>query len=169
MDNPGQAQTRRAVSAAVIGNVLEWYDFAVYAYVAVYIATTPYSRMEFCGFASTGCRTLSRRRATIAPFEEAGGGAPSTSTGLPSLPFGRMRSARSAFVSSAGSSVPIATMSSSPNVARKSHRAAVAPSLTAVHSVKRPPVARALRAITGPAFGGPSTSQKRPAAMATAR
>src|SRR5437764_10328124 len=31
-------QTRRAVSAAVIGNVLEWYDFAVYAYVAVYIA-----------------------------------------------------------------------------------------------------------------------------------
>ena len=33
-----QAQTRRAVSAAVIGNVLEWYDFAVYAYVAVYIA-----------------------------------------------------------------------------------------------------------------------------------
>ena len=38
MDNPGQAQTRRAVSAAVIGNVLEWYDFAVYAYVAVYIA-----------------------------------------------------------------------------------------------------------------------------------
>ena len=36
MDN--QAQSRRAVSAAVIGNVLEWYDFAVYAYVAVYIA-----------------------------------------------------------------------------------------------------------------------------------
>jgi MHS family proline/betaine transporter-like MFS transporter len=33
-----QSQTRRAVSAAVIGNVLEWYDFAVYAYVAVYIA-----------------------------------------------------------------------------------------------------------------------------------
>jgi MHS family proline/betaine transporter-like MFS transporter len=31
-------QTRRAVSAAVIGNVLEWYDFAVYAYVAIYIA-----------------------------------------------------------------------------------------------------------------------------------
>jgi MHS family proline/betaine transporter-like MFS transporter len=38
MNSPGQAQTRRAVSAAVIGNVLEWYDFAVYAYVAVYIA-----------------------------------------------------------------------------------------------------------------------------------
>ncbi len=33
-----RTQTRRAVSAAVIGNVLEWYDFAVYAYVAVYIA-----------------------------------------------------------------------------------------------------------------------------------
>src|SRR5688572_3260971 len=33
-----QTQPRRAVSAAVIGNVLEWYDFAVYAYVAVYIA-----------------------------------------------------------------------------------------------------------------------------------
>jgi MHS family proline/betaine transporter-like MFS transporter len=32
------ADTRRAVSAAVVGNVLEWYDFAVYAYVAVYIA-----------------------------------------------------------------------------------------------------------------------------------
>lgn len=37
MDVP-KDQTRRAVSAAVIGNVLEWYDFAVYAYVAVYIA-----------------------------------------------------------------------------------------------------------------------------------
>ena len=36
MDN--QTQSRRAVTAAVIGNVLEWYDFAVYAYVAVYIA-----------------------------------------------------------------------------------------------------------------------------------
>ncbi|MEA2878093.1 MAG: transporter, family, proline/betaine transporter [Hyphomicrobiales bacterium] len=33
-----QTQTRRAVSAAVIGNVLEWYDFAVYGYVAVIIA-----------------------------------------------------------------------------------------------------------------------------------
>src|SRR4051812_14841251 len=31
-------QTRRAVSAAVIGNVLEWYDFAVYAFVAGYLA-----------------------------------------------------------------------------------------------------------------------------------
>ena len=33
-----QTQSRRAVTAAVIGNMLEWYDFAVYAYVAVYIA-----------------------------------------------------------------------------------------------------------------------------------
>src|SRR4051812_42840159 len=38
MDNSHQAQTRRAVSAAVIGNVLEWYDFAVYGYVATIIA-----------------------------------------------------------------------------------------------------------------------------------
>ena len=37
MDVP-QNKTRQAVSAAVIGNVLEWYDFAVYAYVAAYIA-----------------------------------------------------------------------------------------------------------------------------------
>src|ERR1043166_503721 len=37
MDMP-KDKTRKAVSAAVIGNVLEWYDFAVYAYVAVYIA-----------------------------------------------------------------------------------------------------------------------------------
>jgi MFS transporter, MHS family, proline/betaine transporter len=31
-------KTRTAVSAAVIGNVLEWYDFAVYGYVATLIA-----------------------------------------------------------------------------------------------------------------------------------
>ena len=37
MDN-GQARTRRAITAAVIGNVLEWYDFAVYAFVPVIIA-----------------------------------------------------------------------------------------------------------------------------------
>jgi len=30
-------QSRRAVTAAVIGNVLEWYDFAVYGYVAAII------------------------------------------------------------------------------------------------------------------------------------
>ena len=36
MDN--QTQTRRAVSAAVIGNVLEWYDFAVYGYIASILA-----------------------------------------------------------------------------------------------------------------------------------
>jgi MHS family proline/betaine transporter-like MFS transporter len=38
MDVSQDTKTRRAVSAAVIGNVLEWYDFAVYAYVAAYIA-----------------------------------------------------------------------------------------------------------------------------------
>src|SRR5205085_11337993 len=38
MDVSQDGKTRRAVSAAVIGNVLEWYDFAVYAYVAIYIA-----------------------------------------------------------------------------------------------------------------------------------
>src|SRR3712207_4647642 len=32
------SERRRAVAAAVIGNVLEWYDFAVYAFVAVIIA-----------------------------------------------------------------------------------------------------------------------------------
>src|SRR5512144_2701586 len=31
-------KSRRAVVAAVIGNVLEWYDFAVYAFVATIIA-----------------------------------------------------------------------------------------------------------------------------------
>ena len=31
---------RRAVTAAVVGNVLEWYDFAVYAYMAGVIAKT---------------------------------------------------------------------------------------------------------------------------------
>ena len=34
---PTSAQSRRAVTAAVIGNVLEWYDFAVYGYVAAII------------------------------------------------------------------------------------------------------------------------------------
>ena len=38
MDVP-KDKTRQAVSAAVIGNVLEWYDFAVYGYVASFIAT----------------------------------------------------------------------------------------------------------------------------------
>src|SRR6516162_2363735 len=32
------SDTNKAVSAAVIGNVLEWYDFAVYAFVAGIIA-----------------------------------------------------------------------------------------------------------------------------------
>src|ERR1041384_4301780 len=35
---PQAGQTRRAVTEAVIGNVLEWYDFSVYAFVAVIIA-----------------------------------------------------------------------------------------------------------------------------------
>lgn len=36
---PGQSTTaaRRAVSAAVVGNVLEWYDFAVYGFLAAII------------------------------------------------------------------------------------------------------------------------------------
>ena len=37
MDIP-QDKTRQAVSAAVIGNVLEWYDFAVYGFVAVILS-----------------------------------------------------------------------------------------------------------------------------------
>lgn len=35
---PTEAESRRAVSAAVVGNVLEWYDFAIYGYVATIIA-----------------------------------------------------------------------------------------------------------------------------------
>ena len=35
---PTSAQSRKAVAAAVIGNVLEWYDFGVYAFVATIIA-----------------------------------------------------------------------------------------------------------------------------------
>jgi len=35
---PGQAERWRAVGAAVAGNILEWYDFAVYGYVATIIA-----------------------------------------------------------------------------------------------------------------------------------
>jgi MFS family permease len=31
---------RRAVTAAVVGNILEWYDFAVYAYMASVVAKT---------------------------------------------------------------------------------------------------------------------------------
>ncbi len=34
MHEPQEIQVRQAVGAAVIGNVLEWYDFAVYAYLA---------------------------------------------------------------------------------------------------------------------------------------
>jgi MHS family proline/betaine transporter-like MFS transporter len=38
MQQLNTSDTRKAVSAAVIGNVLEWYDFAVYAFVAGIIA-----------------------------------------------------------------------------------------------------------------------------------
>jgi len=38
MRSPAPAQARRAVAAAVAGNVLEWYDFAIYAYMATIIA-----------------------------------------------------------------------------------------------------------------------------------
>jgi MFS family permease len=31
------AQTRRAIAAGMIGNVLEWYDFAIYGYFATQI------------------------------------------------------------------------------------------------------------------------------------
>src|SRR5215831_15437242 len=33
-DEMNSAQTRRAIAAGVIGNVLEWYDFAIYGYFA---------------------------------------------------------------------------------------------------------------------------------------
>ncbi|MFI4988177.1 MAG: MFS transporter, partial [Alphaproteobacteria bacterium] len=35
---PADASMKQAVAAAVVGNVLEWYDFSVYAYVATTIA-----------------------------------------------------------------------------------------------------------------------------------
>jgi MHS family proline/betaine transporter-like MFS transporter len=35
---PDQTKSRKAVTAAVVGNVLEWYDFAVYGYLATVIA-----------------------------------------------------------------------------------------------------------------------------------
>ena len=35
---PASSQSRRAVTAAVIGNVLEWYDFGVYGFVAAILA-----------------------------------------------------------------------------------------------------------------------------------
>jgi len=38
MNNPERRERRRAVTAAVVGNVLEWYDFAIYAYMATVIA-----------------------------------------------------------------------------------------------------------------------------------
>jgi MHS family proline/betaine transporter-like MFS transporter len=38
MNDETLTDTRRAVGAAVVGNVLEWYDFAVYGYLATIIA-----------------------------------------------------------------------------------------------------------------------------------
>jgi MHS family proline/betaine transporter-like MFS transporter len=38
VSSPPSSPARRAILAAVIGNVLEWYDFAVYAYMATIIA-----------------------------------------------------------------------------------------------------------------------------------
>ena len=35
---PTHAESRRAISAAVVWNVLEWYDFAIYGYVATIMA-----------------------------------------------------------------------------------------------------------------------------------
>ncbi|MBE9604479.1 hypothetical protein IAI18_06350 [Acetobacteraceae bacterium H6797] len=35
---PTREQTRRAVGAAVIGNVLEWYEFSAYGFVATILA-----------------------------------------------------------------------------------------------------------------------------------
>lgn len=37
---PTPAQRRRAATLATLGNVLEWYDFTVYGFLAVYIAAT---------------------------------------------------------------------------------------------------------------------------------
>jgi MHS family proline/betaine transporter-like MFS transporter len=38
MSTPRAAGSRRAVTAAVLGNLLEWYDFAVYGYLALILA-----------------------------------------------------------------------------------------------------------------------------------
>jgi MHS family proline/betaine transporter-like MFS transporter len=38
LTTPPSSPARRAILAAVVGNVLEWYDFAVYAYMATIIA-----------------------------------------------------------------------------------------------------------------------------------
>jgi MFS transporter, MHS family, proline/betaine transporter len=38
MSTPRAGNSRRAVTAAVIGNLLEWYDFAVYGYLALILA-----------------------------------------------------------------------------------------------------------------------------------
>lgn len=54
MQAPDHAASRRAVTAAAIGNVLEWYDFAVYGYVATLIAKNFFpSGSEYIALLST--------------------------------------------------------------------------------------------------------------------
>ncbi len=48
-----QSLLKRAIAAAAIGNMTEWYDFGVYAYVAVYVG------MAFFPEAAPGAQTLS--------------------------------------------------------------------------------------------------------------
>jgi MHS family proline/betaine transporter-like MFS transporter len=38
MAESARSERGKAVTAAVVGNVLEWYDFAVYAFVATIVA-----------------------------------------------------------------------------------------------------------------------------------
>ncbi len=40
---PGETSATRAVVAGVVGNVIEWYDFAVYAYLAKVISSEFFS------------------------------------------------------------------------------------------------------------------------------
>jgi MFS family permease len=40
MDDVERARSRRAIAAAIAGNVLEWYDFVVYSYFATILAKT---------------------------------------------------------------------------------------------------------------------------------
>jgi hypothetical protein len=42
--SPGGHGVNRAILAASVGNLLEWYDFSVYALFAIYIAANFWSR-----------------------------------------------------------------------------------------------------------------------------
>src|SRR5882724_8011871 len=42
----GTADTRRVIAAGAIGNVLEWYDFAIYGYFAAAIGRTFFPRED---------------------------------------------------------------------------------------------------------------------------